>query len=73
MSLLAAVVAGFVVAFQKNLGGIGDFARRIGERVTLFFNGIKQLFEQGGFSGAVRDELNRAENQGLKQFLIRIS
>jgi TP901 family phage tail tape measure protein len=72
VAALAAVIAGFVVAFQKNLGGIGDFARRIGERVTLFFNGIKQLFEQGGFSGAVRDELNRAENQGLKQFLIRV-
>ena len=42
------------------------------ERVTLFFRGLKQLFEQGGFSGAVREELNRAENQGLKRFLISI-
>ena len=47
-------------------------ARRIGERVRLFFNGLKQLFEQGGFSGAVREELNRAENQGLKRFLISV-
>ena len=31
-----------------------------------------QLFEQGGFSGAVRDELNRAENRGLKDFLINV-
>ncbi|MCA9559743.1 MAG: phage tail tape measure protein, partial [Myxococcales bacterium] len=34
--------------------------------------GLKQLFEQGGFSGAVREELNRAENQGLKLFLISV-
>jgi hypothetical protein len=40
--------------------------------VTLFFSGLKQLFEQGGFSGAVRDELSRAENQGLKRFLISL-
>lgn len=72
VALLGAVVAGFVIAFQKNLGGIGDFAKRVWEKVQLFFSGLKQLFEQGGFSGAVRDELNKAENLGLKQFLIRL-
>ena len=72
VAVLGAVVAGFVVAFQRNIGGIADFARRIGERVRLFFNGLKQIFEQGGFSGAVREELNRAENQGLKRFLISL-
>ncbi|MFH0901301.1 MAG: phage tail tape measure protein, partial [Pseudomonadota bacterium] len=72
VATLGAVVAGFVVAFQKNVGGIGDFARRIWEQVRLFFGGIKQLFEQGGFSGAVREELNKVENLGLKQFLIRL-
>jgi len=72
VAVLGAVVAAFVVAFRRNVGGIADFARRVWERVTLFFNGLKQLFEQGGFSGAVREELNRAENQGLKRFLISI-
>ena len=72
VAVLGAVVAAFVVAFQRNVGGIADFVRRIGERVTLFFNGLKQLFEQGGFSGAVREELNRAENLGLKRFLISV-
>jgi TP901 family phage tail tape measure protein len=72
VAVLGAVVAGFVVAFQRNVGGIADFVRRIGERVSLFFNGLKQLFEQGGFSGAVREELNRAENLGLKRFLISL-
>ena len=72
VAVLGAVVAGFVVAFRRNVGGIADFARRMWERITLFFNGLKQLFEQGGFSGAVREELNRAENQGLKRFLISL-
>jgi TP901 family phage tail tape measure protein len=70
VTLLGAAVAGFVHAFQHNLGGIGDFARRLTGQVSLFFRGLMQLFEQGGFSGAVREELNRAESQGLKRFLI---
>jgi len=72
IAVLGAVVAGFVVALRRNVGGIADFAGRMWERVTLFFRGLMQLFEQGGFSGAVRDELNRAENQGLKRFLIAV-
>ncbi|PID37222.1 MAG: phage tail tape measure protein, partial [Proteobacteria bacterium] len=72
VAVLGAVVAGFVVAFRRNVGGIADFARRMWERITLFFRGLRQLFEQGGFSGAVREELNRAENQGLKRFLISL-
>ncbi|PIE16491.1 MAG: phage tail tape measure protein [Proteobacteria bacterium] len=62
VAVLGAVVAGFVVAFRRNVGGIADFARRMWERITLFFRGLRQLFEQGGFSGAVREELNLAEN-----------
>jgi TP901 family phage tail tape measure protein len=69
---LAAVVAGFVLAFRSNLGGIADFAQRVGERISLAVRGLVQLFTQGGFSGAVRDELHRAENQGLKDFLIHV-
>ncbi|MGQ0507548.1 MAG: phage tail tape measure protein, partial [Myxococcaceae bacterium] len=70
--VLALAVAGFVVAFRKNVGGIADFFERVGERVSLAFRSLMQLFEQGGFSGAVRDELNRAENQGLKDFLVNV-
>lgn len=70
--VLALAVAGFVVAFRNNVGGIADFAQGIWAKVSLAFQGVTQLFEQGGFSGAVRDELNRAENQGLKDFLINV-
>lgn len=72
LGVLAAAVAGFSYAFKKNLGGIADFSRRLWGSVQLFFKGLKQLFEQGGFSGAVRDELARVENQGLKRFLISV-
>lgn len=70
--VLALAVAGFVVAFRNNVGGIADFFQGVGARISLAFRGLTQLFEQGGFSGAVRDELNRAENQGLKDFLINV-
>ncbi len=69
---LASVVGGLYVAFRRNLGGIADFAQRVWDQLSLFFRGLRQLVEQGGFSGAVRDELNRVENQGLKQFLVTV-
>jgi TP901 family phage tail tape measure protein len=70
--VLALAVAGFVVAFRNNVGGIADFFQGVGARISLAFRGLTQLFDQGGFSGAVREELNRAENQGLKDFLINV-
>ena len=75
IAIVAAVglaIAGLYVAFQKNVGGIADFALRMWVRVSVFFDALKQLIEQGGFSGAVREELNRAENAGLKAFLINL-
>ena len=72
LGIIAAAVAGFVYAFKKNIGGIGDFFRRVWEKVRLIYEAFKQLFEQGGFSGAVRAELNRAENQGIKRFVISV-
>jgi len=70
--LLAGVVAGFVIAIRRDIGGIGTFFRRVFDRIKLFVQAMGQLFEEGGFSGAVREELNRAENQGVKQFAIRV-
>ncbi len=70
--VLALAIAGFVVAFRNNVGGIADFFQGVGARISLAFRGLVQLFDQGGFSGAVREELNRAENRGLKDFLINV-
>jgi TP901 family phage tail tape measure protein len=72
IAAIGLAVAGLYVAFQKNVGGIADYAQRMWQRVSLFFNGLKQLIEDGGFSGAVREELNKAENAGLKDFLINL-
>ncbi|HVJ14070.1 MAG TPA: hypothetical protein VM686_01455, partial [Polyangiaceae bacterium] len=48
------------------------FAERVRARVSLAFEGLSQLFNEGGFSGAVREELNRVENAGLKDFLVNV-
>lgn len=69
---LALAVAGLYLAFQKNLGGVAEFAQQTWAQVGVFFQGLKQLIEEGGFSGAVREELNKAENSGLKDFLINL-
>ncbi|WP_408891588.1 phage tail tape measure protein [Myxococcus faecalis] len=70
--LLGVAAAGLAYAFRHNLGGLGDFVRRVQEQVTLAFRSLVQLFEDGGFSGAVREELGRAESAGLKDFLINV-
>jgi len=69
---LAVVVAGFAVAFKRDIGGVGSFLEGAWGRIRLLFQGLAQLFNEGGFSGAVMDELNRAENAGIKQFAIRV-
>lgn len=67
-----AAIAAFVMAARENVGGFGDFLGETWEKIKLGFRGLVQLFSQGGFSGAVREELNKAENQGLKRFLITV-
>ena len=67
---LALTVAGLRVAFQKNLGGLADATGQATAKASLFFRGLRQLIDQGGFSDAVRAELGKAENRGLKRFVI---
>lgn len=72
VGVLALVVAGFAVAFKRDIGGIATFFENTWARVKLLFEGLSQLFKEGGFSGAVMEELNKAENSGIKQFAIRV-
>ncbi len=72
VALLALAAVGLKIAWERNLGGIRDFVERVWSRVRLFFQAMSQLFSEGGFSGAVMEELNRAENAGVKQFAIRV-
>jgi TP901 family phage tail tape measure protein len=72
LGALAAAAAGFAIAVRRDIGGLGTFFERTYQRIKLFTDAMGQLLEQGGFSGAVREELNRVENQGLKTFAIRV-
>lgn len=42
------------------------------EKIGLVWDGLVQIFSQGGFSGTVRTELNKAENAGFKAFIIDV-
>ena len=72
IAVVAAVVAGFVIAYRKNFGGLADMTHRFVHEVTLGFRALAQLFSSGEFSGAVMAEIDKAENTGLKQFVITI-
>ncbi len=49
-------------------GAVGAAAAKVG----LAFQGIVQLFEQGGFSGKVLEEMDKAENSGIQKFAIQV-
>jgi TP901 family phage tail tape measure protein len=72
LAALALVVAGVVTAFQRDLGGIATLFRSVAHDVGLAVRGVAQLFASGELSGAVREELARVENRGLKQFAIGV-
>jgi TP901 family phage tail tape measure protein len=75
IGLIAALVAagaGLYLAYKYNIGGFADAVHSAFMKVKLAFEAIVQLFSQGGFSGAVRTEMNKAENSGIRQFAIQI-
>lgn len=57
-------------AFDQNVGGIADSAASWWTKIKLTFQAASQLFSQGGFSGAVREEMQKAENQGIRNFAV---
>lgn len=67
---LAAAVYSIKRAFDENVGGFRDIVIPIFDKLKLTWDALSQAFSQGGFSGAVRDELNKAENEGIKNFAI---
>lgn len=72
VGLVAAAFYGFKIAYDQNIGGFADSINGLVGKVTLGFEALSQLFNDGGFSGSVREELNKADNQGLKAFVIKI-
>ena len=71
IGVLGTVAVGLKLAWEANLGGIADTVQRVGTAISLFFQGVSQFVKQGGFSGALREELSKAENAGLKEFLVQ--
>lgn len=59
-------------AYDRNLGGLASMVDGAADKISLAFRALGQLFSDGGFSGDVMDELNRADNMGLKNFAIRV-
>jgi len=52
-------------------GAWGSMATNV-RKIGLFFGGLGQLFDQSGFSGKILEDLNKAENQGIKRFAIDV-
>lgn len=59
----------FAVVWEENWGGIRDVLLDVWGKVKLFWAAMVQLFTQGGFSGAVRRELNEG-SAWFKEFII---
>jgi len=57
---------------ERNLGGVGEAVERFTNGVSLGFRAISSLFESGGFSGPLVEELHRADNLGIRAFAIRV-
>lgn len=60
------------VAYKRDIGGFGTWMRSTVDQAKLAWDGLVQVFAEGGFSGKVREELNRAESQGVKEFVIAV-
>lgn len=72
LAVVVGAVAAFKVAYEQNLGGFATFVDDMRAKVSLGLSAMGQLFEDGGFSGAVMNELAQADNQGVKNFVIRL-
>lgn len=66
------VFKAFKTHAEQTGGGVLGFFTRLGQQIKLFFSGVMQLFTEGGFSGAVMKDLNKAENGGVKAFAIKV-
>jgi TP901 family phage tail tape measure protein len=69
----AAVLAFYALkrAWDLNMGGIQDKAREVFRTLNLGWNALSDLFSSGKISDAVSSELDRAENVGVKRFVMR--
>jgi len=69
---VALVISGFRSAAESDFGGFGKFFERIFTSIRLTFGGLAQVFSDGFLSGEIMKDLNKAENKGIKQFVIDV-
>ncbi len=72
LGVAALAVYGLKAAVDANIGGIGDTFTAAFAKARLAWDALTQLFSQGGFSGEVLAELDKAENMGVENFVTRI-
>jgi TP901 family phage tail tape measure protein len=72
VGLLMLAFEGLRQSYELNIGGFRDFVDKAFHDVKLAFEGLGQVFSQGGFSGDVMQEMDKAENGGIKQFVINV-
>lgn len=70
--LVIAAVIFLKRAIDQNVGGIAKTIVTWFNRIKLAFNGLADLFSRGGFSKAVNDEMEKAENEGVRNFVIEV-
>lgn len=58
-------------AYDEDIGGVGQWFDRLYSQVSLAFEAITQLFTDGGFSGAVREQFLSGSNSAI-DFAIQI-
>jgi len=73
-ALLALAGVSYLVyrAYKANFGGLADYVGAAWAKISLAVRGLGQLFSEGALSGAIMKELGKAENGGVKSFVISL-
>lgn len=72
LAVLALAVVGLKYAVDNNIGGLGDKFAEMGRTISMVWDALVQLFTDGGFSGKVREEMDKTENGGIRSFAIKV-
>jgi len=67
--LLAAGAFAVRRAYEQNFGGLADFINAWATRIELTWRAVQEIFTGRALSGALREELLRAENEGVLRFV----
>lgn len=71
--LLYAAGSALRMGMEKNLGGVGEFFSSWYDRARLAYAALTQLVNDGKFSGAVLNDLDKAGNEGVEGFAIQLA